>query len=105
LVRSTGAVEAIGPDGGLIGLFPEIRLWEETTHLAPGDSLVFYTDGVTEAQRGAEQFGDSRLEEVLRSCAGLLATEVAENVEAAVIDFGGPQPRDDLAVLVLHVPV
>ncbi len=104
VVRANGDLEAIGPDGGLVGLFAEIRLWDETVQLTPGDSLVFYTDGVTEAARGQEQFGDRRLDEVLRGCAGLTAAEVAENVEAAVIDFGGPQPRDDLAVLVLHVP-
>jgi serine phosphatase RsbU (regulator of sigma subunit) len=104
VVRATGEVEPVGADGGLIGLFPDIRLWEETAHLQAGDSLVFYTDGVTEARLGREQFGDERLEQVLRACAGMTAAEVAENVEAAVIDFGGPQPRDDLAVLVLHVP-
>jgi PAS domain S-box-containing protein len=104
VVRANGDLEAIGPDGGLIGLFAEIRLWDETVQLTPGDSLVFYTDGVTEAARGQEQFGDRRLDEVLRGCAGLTAAEVAENLEAAVIDFGGPRPRDDLAVLVLHVP-
>ena len=104
VLRSTGELEPMGPDGGLIGLFPEIRLWEETAQLSPGDSLVFYTDGVTEAARGREQFGDQRLDDVLRACAGLTAPEVAENIEAAVIDFGGPSPRDDIAVLVLHVP-
>ncbi len=105
LLRSTGEIEAIGADGGLIGVFPEIRLWEETAQLHPGDSLVFYTDGVTEAQRDGEQFGDKRMEDVLRSWAGMTAAEVAENLEAAVIDFGGPEPRDDVAILVLHVPV
>jgi serine phosphatase RsbU (regulator of sigma subunit) len=105
VVRSNGDLEPIGTDGGAIGLFPEIRLWEETAQLHPGDNVVFYTDGVTEAARGREQFGDGRLDEVLRACAGLTAAEVAENLEAAVIDFGGAQPRDDLAVLVLHVPV
>ncbi len=104
VVRANGDIEPVGSDGGLIGVFPEIRLWEETTQLLAGDSLVFYTDGVTEASQGREQFGDERLEEVLKTCVGLSAAEVAENVEAAVIDFGGPQPRDDLAVLVLHVP-
>ncbi|MEA2972683.1 MAG: hypothetical protein QOG82_1141 [Actinomycetota bacterium] len=105
VVRSSGELEPMGPDGGLIGLFPEIRLWEETAQLSRGDSLVFYTDGVTEAARGQEQFGDQRLDEVLRACAGLTAAEVAENLEAAVIEFGGPRPRDDIAVLVLHVPL
>ncbi len=105
VLRASGEVEAIGPEGGLIGLFAEIRLWEETTKLRPGDSLVFYTDGVTEAGPSRDQFSDRRLEDVLRACAGLTASEVAENVEAAVVEFGGPQPRDDLAVLVLHVPM
>ncbi len=104
VVRANGEIEPIGADGGAIGLFPEIRLWEETTLLLPGDNLVFYTDGVTEARRGHEQFGDEQLARVLGSCAGYSAAEVAENVQAAVVDFGGPQPRDDIAVLVLHVP-
>jgi serine phosphatase RsbU (regulator of sigma subunit) len=104
VLRSAGELEAVGPDGGAIGLFPEIRLWEESTLLQPGDSLVLYTDGVTEARRGREQFGDEQLEKVLVACAGMSAVEIAENLEAAVIEFGGPEPRDDLAVLVLHVP-
>jgi GAF domain-containing protein len=104
VLRGDATVEPIGAEGGLIGLLPEIRLWEETTQLLPGDSIVLYTDGVTEAGRGRRQFGEERLAEVLRAAAGSTAPELAAAVEAAVLEFGGGQPRDDVAILALRVP-
>jgi len=104
VVRADGTVEPVGAPGSLIGLFPEIRLWEETTQLAPGDSIVFYTDGVTEGGQGRQQFGEDRLVEVLRAGTASTALQLAAAVEAAVLEFGGAQPRDDMAILVLRVP-
>lgn len=103
VVRADGTVEPTGAAGSLIGLFPEIRLWEETTQLGSGDSIVFYTDGVTEAGRGRHQFGEERLTRVLGATAGATALRLAEAVEAAVLEFGGAEPRDDMAILVLRV--
>ena len=65
VVRADGEIEPFGTAGSLIGILPEVRLWEETTQLHTDDALVFYTDGVTEARRGREQFGDERLRETL----------------------------------------
>ncbi len=104
VLRGDGTVEPVGAAGGLIGLFPEIRLWEETAQLFPGDSIVFYTDGVTEAGRARRQFGETGLTQVLQATVGSTAAELAEAVEAAVLEFGGAQPRDDLAILALRVP-
>jgi GAF domain-containing protein len=105
VLRRDGTIEPVGAEGGLIGLLAEIRLWEETTQLFPGDTMVFYTDGVTEAGRGRDQFGEEGLAEVLRRAAGSSAPEVAAAVEAAVLEFGGAQPRDDVAIVTLRVPV
>jgi sigma-B regulation protein RsbU (phosphoserine phosphatase) len=103
IVRASGEIEPFGTAGSLIGILPEVRLWEETTQLHTGDALVFYTDGVTEARRGREQFGEERLHQTLAACHGQRAAEIADAIERAVLEFGGPEPSDDIAVLVLHV--
>ena len=103
VVRFDGAIEPVGTAGSLIGILPEVRLWEETTHLQSGDAIVFYTDGVTEARRGRDQFGDERLRRTLETCHGDSAADIADAVERAVLDFAGPEPNDDIAVLVLRV--
>jgi serine phosphatase RsbU (regulator of sigma subunit) len=103
VVRADGAIEAFGTAGSLIGILPEVRLWEETTQLHTDDALVFYTDGVTEARRGREQFGEDRLNETLAACHGQSAGAIADAIERAVLDFAGPEPSDDIAILVLRV--
>jgi sigma-B regulation protein RsbU (phosphoserine phosphatase) len=103
IVRSTAEIEPIGTSGSLIGILPDVRLWEETTHLHPGDSIVFYTDGVTEARRGRDQFGDDRLRQTLAECQGGSAADIADAIEGAVLEFAGPDPNDDIALLVLRV--
>jgi serine phosphatase RsbU (regulator of sigma subunit) len=104
VLRANGDIDEIGTPGSLIGVFPDVRLWEETTQLQAGDAYVVYTDGVTEARRNREQFGDRRLREALAGCVGLDADSIGERIESAVLNFGGPEPSDDLAILVLRVP-
>jgi serine phosphatase RsbU (regulator of sigma subunit) len=77
VVRADGQVSRVGAPGALIGLFPDIRLVEETTELRSGDALVLYTDGVTEAHGGNELFGEDRLSRVLAAHAGADAEEIA----------------------------
>jgi sigma-B regulation protein RsbU (phosphoserine phosphatase) len=71
--------------------------------LSPGDKLVIYTDGVTEAQdaRGAF-FGRKRLFDLVRAHAGASATELHDSIQGAVRDFteGAPQ-SDDITLVVL----
>ncbi len=69
--------------------------------LAREDCLVFYTDGVTEARRGAELLGEQRLFETVRGLRGRSAQEVAEDVREAALAFAG-KLRDDLQVVVLR---
>jgi sigma-B regulation protein RsbU (phosphoserine phosphatase) len=103
VVRSTGVVERVGLPGSVLGLFPDVRLLEETVQLRRGDTIVAFTDGVTEARSGSEEFGEDRAEKVLASCAGATATETAGVLLDEVLRFGGPQSRDDIAILALRV--
>ena len=66
------------------------------------DYLVLYTDGVTEARRGRELFGEARLVELVAELRGGSAQAVADGVRDAALDFGG-RLRDDLQVVVLRL--
>ena len=58
---------------------------------------------MTEARRGHEQFGDERLRATLEACQAASAAQLADAIERAVFDFAGPEPNDDIALLVLRV--
>jgi PAS domain S-box-containing protein len=103
ILRSSGAVEAAQCPGNLLGVFPEIEVSDHIAELEPGDALVMYTDGVTEEHAGNRVFGEDRLTTLLASLAGEDADTIAGRVEQAVLDFGEPEPRDDMAVLVLRL--
>ena len=104
LVRSDGYIEAVVPAGRVLGVFLDPGLAVQRIRLRPGDAAVFYTDGITEA-RGPDGsfFGERRLRDLLRACAGLDARAIAEKMRDVTLEFGEGNLRDDLAVLVLRV--
>ena len=104
LLRADGRTEPVGAWGTAVGLFTEIEIEEVAVVLRPGDSMVFYTDGVTERRHGAEMFGSGRLARELRSLPGYSAPAIAERVRETVLAFSNQPPRDDIAVLVLRNP-
>ncbi|HEU0132355.1 MAG TPA: GAF domain-containing SpoIIE family protein phosphatase [Mycobacteriales bacterium] len=98
LRRADGTVEVVEPPGGLLGCGPDANLEERRLHLAPGDLLLVYTDGVPEARRGTEQFGDARLRDLLaRSRAD--AHAVVDTVIGTVLTFCDGGLADDVAAL------
>jgi PAS domain S-box-containing protein len=105
LLRADGSVAALDPPGRALGVFPDPELGHRKVRLEAGEAAVFYTDGVVEA-RGPDGsfFGEERLWNLLRSCAGLDAPTIAERLRDVVLEYGEGNPRDDLAVLVLRVP-
>ncbi len=103
VVRASGRVEELGEPGTLLGLLPVVRVTDRSTELAPGDALVMFTDGVTEARRDGILFGDERLRELVSGLAGRPAEEIAAAIEGAAIAFQGGPLTDDLAVVVLRV--
>ena len=103
LVRAGGRVETVGEPGMLLGPFADVRIVNRSAELRPGDALVLYTDGVTEARRAGEMFGEERLRGLVGRHAGRSADDIAEAIESAVVAFHGGELGDDLAVLVLRV--
>jgi PAS domain S-box-containing protein len=103
LVRPEGTVEEVGCSGKVLGVFPEAELRDTSLRLMPGEALVLYTDGVTEARSpDGDFFGEGRLRHLLSSCAGCDAVAFARRIKDDVLDFQEGSPRDDLAVLVLR---
>ncbi len=106
VVRSGGRVEEIGVPGTVVGILPGARFGTTSIMLAPGETCVIYSDGVTEAGRRSgdseEQFGPARLAICLRGCATMTAQAVATHVEQTVRDWLGRNDGDDLAVLAIR---
>jgi serine phosphatase RsbU (regulator of sigma subunit) len=101
--RVGAAVQPIGEPGTLLGAFPEGHWSDATIQLLGGESLVLYTDGVTDARGPRERFGAERLDAVVAATAGQPASAVAAAVDEALIRFQDGQPqRDDVALLVLQ---
>jgi PAS domain S-box-containing protein len=103
LVRSDGTVEEVGPPGRALGVFDDAELGDGSLRFMPGEALVLYTDGVTEARSpDGDFFGDERLRRLITSCSDLDAAGIAARIKNVVLDFQEGYPRDDLAVLVLR---
>jgi sigma-B regulation protein RsbU (phosphoserine phosphatase) len=87
-----------------LGIAPGICYEETTTRLAPLETLVLYTDGITEARNpDGEMFGVERIEESLRHCSGAPACAV-QSIGGALVAFeAGVRPGDDQTLLVLQV--
>ena len=105
LVRAGGSVEEVGVPGTAIGLFDEVDLTELEVLLGPGDALVLFTDGYTEARSPEGDFDPDLLQRALAATAGADADAetLADVAEAAVLAYEGGRPRDDMALLVVRV--
>ncbi|MER5521924.1 SpoIIE family protein phosphatase [Streptomyces sp. NPDC002763] len=103
LLGPDGAVRTAARPQTLLGVVEDETYTSETIELGPGDSLLCVTDGVTERRSGSRQFDDGDgLARALAGCTGLSAELIAERIRRLVHEFGGGQPEDDLALLVLQ---
>ncbi len=105
LRRRDGTVLQVGRCGPPLGVLPEADWTETLLELGAGDTLVLFTDGVTEARDASgQQFGEEALADLL-AAAGGSAEATAQAVHAAVDRqlAGSSRPADDLAVLVIRV--
>ncbi len=99
-----GTVTELDQRGIVLGAFEDIVLEEQRLDLAPGDALILYTDGVTEALNGeGEEFGEDRLRAVIAANVGASADETIGAICGALAAFtGGAEPADDVTVVVVR---
>ncbi|MGW5852512.1 PP2C family protein-serine/threonine phosphatase [Streptomyces sp. NPDC055254] len=106
-LRGHGTVEAVHPKGGmLIGALADAHFASLTLHLAPGEGLLLYTDGLTEARTlGGDMIGEEGLTRFLAARTGpVSAAEVIEDT-VDLIDAMPHGAGDDVALLALSVPL
>ena len=94
--------DATGP---VLGMLEGVGYGTRSFDLQPGDAVVFYTDGVTEAATDDKQlFGDDRLLECLAGCETMAAEEIIGKVHRAATDFARTEePSDDVTIMVVKM--
>ena len=102
LVRAGGEVERLGPTGVPLGALPSVSYRGASVEMADGDTLVLYTDGITEAANADdEELGIDRLAALCCERRGDTVGELARAIGEAVAAFAGGRPRGDDQTLVL----
>jgi sigma-B regulation protein RsbU (phosphoserine phosphatase) len=104
LLRANGTIEELpAPKNTIVGAFDNIDFKEDTLQLEHGDTLVMFTDGVTEAMtKTYEEFGTERLDNILSGLVGKGSQEIIETVKAGIKEFvDGAEQSDDITMLVL----
>jgi serine phosphatase RsbU (regulator of sigma subunit) len=105
LLRADGSIEYLLEGGVALGVLADARYEDRPVALHPGDVMVFYTDGVSEAESPeGEQFGRLRIEQTMREHHGRSSAEVLDAVAKAVVAWTGERgANDDLTLMVLRV--
>ncbi len=103
VARRSGTIERLPATATMLGAFRRWDCREVETHLECGETLLLYSDGVTEAgiDRG-EEFGEERLKQVLQENAGRRAADLTQAVIDAVNRYSGPSRADDVTVVALR---
>ncbi|HEY3823561.1 MAG TPA: PP2C family protein-serine/threonine phosphatase, partial [Bryobacteraceae bacterium] len=104
LVRTAGEIEKLEANATPVGLVPDAPFELSHRDLRPGDRIVLYTDGVTEAQNDAgEFFGRKRLREAVQSADGADCAGLHAAIQQAILDFtAGAEQADDLTLVVVE---
>jgi len=102
VVRPEGDVARLQVTGPLLGAIPDIELQHGETRLSFDDTLFLYTDGLTEARRGGELYGEERLFTALSEALAHRPRKLMHRVIADMMAYSRGRLRDDLALLVVQ---
>jgi serine phosphatase RsbU (regulator of sigma subunit) len=99
----TGEIERLAAGGTVLGLFPETLFDTGEIEFAPGDVLIVFTDGLSEAWgEDEEEFGEDRLGELVSANASLPARDLERLIQNEVESFtGGSRATDDRTIIVV----
>jgi serine phosphatase RsbU (regulator of sigma subunit) len=103
LFSGNGAPRRLGTGGLVLSIMEDFPYEEEQVHLSPGDVVVIYSDGITEAvDLSQAQFGESRIESVVSSRRSLSASGIIDSIVSAVREHAGNAPQaDDMTIVVI----
>jgi serine phosphatase RsbU (regulator of sigma subunit) len=103
LLRANGEMMKLEPTAPMLGAFEEWSCAEDEISLNAGDTLLLYSDGVTEAANLAgDEFGEDRLVQALRKSDGSTAEDLVRKIVQAVSTFSGASRMDDITVVAIR---
>jgi sigma-B regulation protein RsbU (phosphoserine phosphatase) len=102
LIRDNGKIDRLSVGGLVLGALEEFDYCEDSVQLNPGDMLLIFSDGISEAQNEAGDFyGEERLGEIVAAHRGESAAQVVDSVMESIRDYVGETPQsDDMTILV-----
>jgi sigma-B regulation protein RsbU (phosphoserine phosphatase) len=98
--RADAAPVRLPPTAPAVGLFETWQGSAGEIAIEPGDVLALFSDGVTEAMHGEDEFGEARFIDELAACRGRSAVEIVETILASVQEFSAGTQYDDLTLVV-----
>lgn len=103
LLDVEGGLQKLESTGFCLGMFPSVNYGEGRVRLGPGDLLCLYTDGITEGRSaGKEEYGEDRLQTLLRENRGLAVSKIMEKIFAEVRSHTGcAEPGDDMTLVLV----
>jgi serine phosphatase RsbU (regulator of sigma subunit) len=108
IFRSDGTIDRLNKGGLILGFQPDVQYEQQTIHIEPGEVVVLYTDGITEAADPTSEmvsddlFGVEKLMEVVRSNARGSAREIQSVILEAIADHTNNAPQfDDITLVVI----
>lgn len=102
LIDRDGESRVLGRPGTLLGMLDPVEIHEVEETIAPGQTLLLYTDGVPEARRDSQLLGEDGLRELARRAPSLDLDELLDHIERGALAHSGGSLRDDLAMLALR---
>ncbi|HZB40117.1 MAG TPA: SpoIIE family protein phosphatase [Ilumatobacter sp.] len=102
ILATKDAVDLVGRPGSLLGVFPDVEFHDVDIHLDEITLVVAYTDGVSEARRNREQFGEERILELVGRFSDHPVDGVLKHLVDAVLEFGGRPNYDDIAAIAIR---
>jgi PAS domain S-box-containing protein len=102
-LRAGAEGSEVGLPGSLLGVLDDPDIDDVRLDLFPGDSLVLFTDGVTEARAPKRVWGANDLARFVGAHEPLRAAAIAERIERGALSAQADEPRDDVAIVVLKV--
>jgi len=102
LIGSNGKVKHLENGGALLGVFPDWKYENSTVELGPGDILLLFTDGITEAMDlDGEEFGEERLIQAARNPVEQSIEDLQAHLLNSVKEFCNFRMRDDATLILL----
>ncbi|HTA14342.1 MAG TPA: SpoIIE family protein phosphatase [Solirubrobacteraceae bacterium] len=103
ILQRDGTARLVGKPGTLLGVIDPVEISETVAELGPGETLLLYTDGVSEAGRADRQLGEQGLIELCRVAPGLDLDGLLDHIEHGALGLADGKLRDDIALLAFRL--